>query len=236
MVFRKDETIAFRGFTLIELLVVISIIALLISILLPSLRNAREAARGALCLSNQRQASFAAMAYAVDHDAAFANHLGEGPWARLLIDSGYVEEGAFDALNCPTQPGPETTDYRETYGAVWYHVYDRVPWVEAAGGEPWKSGWTNQVMLMTRVENPSKTALFADTFKRGLAEGFWDCEYYWFQRKRFDSNTGLHQRHNGATNFAAVDGHAEATVLKSGENNPWDVTAFYDVYYFPRRW
>lgn len=57
-----------KGFTLIELLVVISIIALLIAILLPSLAASREAARTMHCMSNLRQVAMALPSYVMDHD------------------------------------------------------------------------------------------------------------------------------------------------------------------------
>ena len=57
-----------RGFTLIELLVVIAIIALLVSILLPSLQTAKELAKAAVCMSNQKQLGLALQMYAQDWD------------------------------------------------------------------------------------------------------------------------------------------------------------------------
>jgi prepilin-type processing-associated H-X9-DG protein/prepilin-type N-terminal cleavage/methylation domain-containing protein len=53
-----------NAFTLIELLVVIAVIALLIGLLLPALRGARDAGRQAVCMSNQRQIGTAMMMYA----------------------------------------------------------------------------------------------------------------------------------------------------------------------------
>ncbi|MHC4725550.1 MAG: prepilin-type N-terminal cleavage/methylation domain-containing protein [Planctomycetota bacterium] len=59
------------GFTLIELLVVIAIIALLLSILTPALNMVKERGRRAVCMSNTRQLSLAAIMYAQLYNGRF---------------------------------------------------------------------------------------------------------------------------------------------------------------------
>src|SRR5215510_6839542 len=64
-----------HGFTLIELLVVVAIIALLISILLPSLQGAREQAKRSYCLANLKGMGTASNAYAAESDFIVPIHI-----------------------------------------------------------------------------------------------------------------------------------------------------------------
>src|SRR5688500_833652 len=94
------------AFTLVELLVVIGIIAVLFSLLLPSLYKARKHARTAQCLSNVRQISLGAMQYWQESKGFSPYYTGSGtptsPPFQIEWFQQFMRATQFDQVRlCP---------------------------------------------------------------------------------------------------------------------------------------
>ena len=106
----RDERISRNGFTLIELLVVTAIISILIAIILPTLKTAREEAHNAICTSQLDQIFIASFSYGM----AWENRLPyfEASGARPYDDEWWVTqiapglENQLEMYLCPSDEKP----------------------------------------------------------------------------------------------------------------------------------
>lgn len=186
-----------KGFTLIELLVVISIVAILISILLPALSKARQSAQTIQCGNNLHQISIMVAMYTNDnsnHDhlpydgtaeSTFKNRMG------FYMPKTHSTNEQWRKLACPTLKFqfnyPTDTAGSLTYG--WnFNARKDGPAIHLGNSLP-------------TIKRPSDKILMLDSY--WYAPG----TYYAFNLQSYNAELVTQKAHNGSRNFFFADFH-----------------------------
>lgn len=209
-------------FTLIELLVVVAIIAILASMLMPSLKNALDSARTIKCVNNMKQVGLGLAMWQDDNNMRIPEHnasyVGAGPdQMSLLFDGGYW---THDMLLCPTV----STIF--TYYSFPVPVYekDRHALYSMATHGAWNNSWPRYNNAGFWDDTPSGSGL------SGIGRGDFGTYVYkgGADNRKADHKPWAHETAAGVKKFYMKNNHI---------NNPseyaliWDYDAYKSTVY-----
>ena len=214
-----------KAFTLIEILVVMAILAILLSILLPSLHQARQQGRAVVCLSNEKQWGYFFKMFLNDHDDKFTG-LYYHKWMDVLDVYTKDSPGIYF---CPTATQTVNEGGRDSR-AAWeeegrkgsygtnYWIHDK-PYMILPTQYPQDSWWksfnvkkANIVPVLLDCAWPSGLPLHEDPPPEFDGQ---TSSYTEMKCMRFFSVN----RHQGAVNGLFMD----LSVRKVGLRNLWDL-------------
>ncbi len=217
------------GFTLLEVLVVMSIVAFLLSILLPGLSASRAQAKSVVCRSNLQQIQRANTYYLQDSGGVYV------PGAAKFVEKNLQRwHGERDGLNepfdssrgplvlylgpegairrCPTFPADEIAAQRDGFelgngGYGYNNAYIGVQTV-AAGTDRAIVKSDLGGAYASRVKHPGDTVMFTDAaFAAGTLIEYSFAEPRYHPQFGSRADPSIHFRHHNAANVAWCDGH-----------------------------
>lgn len=229
---RKTRVLG-NTFTLIELLVVISIIAILASLLLPSLATAKSKAKSLTCISNLKQLGQAYLLYANDSNEYIMIY---SSWPHIMSQMGYIKEN--NVILCPSED-PFTFKSRSysygTYGnwadGSFTNRSSRYESGYSPGNLPFvryalSSDYHRIFIALRAVRSPSQAAALFDSIYVDINDGKLHQTTYVSLAGSTLPSGFPHLRHSRRLNAVYLDGHAGS----SRSTIEW-ANNFNDAYY-----
>lgn len=244
----KNNIKNLKGFTLVELLVVISIIALLLSIMMPALSRARSSAKKIMCMSQMKQLSLALNMYVESWKQKFPapdDKIGSGgtgyggfitsasqdwraTWNEYISGTYLFEKTNKVLMKCPDRPNFWTNDPAGHYPDYGMNPYIAGWWAEKKG-LTWKNiAWKTALSIK---QPASKIAIIDSCWGSGLTPAYKYPQrgYYWVY-----DYTRAHIRHsvNRTINIVYADLHIGNLTAKyedavSDRNHPLGSSNFH---------